>query len=81
MHIAVNPILEVNNFTKGRTYCAAICLIVASANLMQIKQSDLAKNTGYSISTIRIQAKKILQMLGYDSLKQISGKTIGEMIK
>ena len=81
MHIMVNPILDASDFTKGRTYCAAICLIVASANLMQIKQSDLAKNTGYSISTIRIQAKKILQMLGYDSLKEISGKIIEDKNK
>tara|TARA_R100000900_G_scaffold68517_3_gene54547 strand:+ start:442 stop:1272 length:831 start_codon:yes stop_codon:yes gene_type:complete len=81
MHIAVNPILEENDFTKGRTYCAAICLIVASANLMQIKQRDLAKRAGFDISTIRVQAKKILGMLGYNNLKEISGKTIGDMIK
>jgi transcription initiation factor TFIIIB Brf1 subunit/transcription initiation factor TFIIB len=81
MHIAINPILEANNFTRGRTYCAAICMIVAKANLMQITQKELSERTGYDISTIRIQAKKILGMLGYNNLKEISGKTIGEMIK
>ena len=81
MHIAVNPILEASNFTKGRTYCAAICMIVAKANLMQITQKELSERTGYDISTIRIQAKKILGMLGYNNLKEISGKTIGDMIK
>ena len=81
MHIAVNPILEAGNFTKGRTYCAAICMIVAKANLMQITQKQLSERTGYDVSTIRIQAKKILGLLGYNNLKEISGKTIGDMIK
>lgn len=81
MHIALNPILEANHFTKGRTYCAAICMIVAKANLMQITQKQLSERTGYDVSTIRIQAKKILGLLGYNNLKEISGKTIGDMIK
>ncbi len=48
---------------------------------MQIKQMDLAKRAGFDISTIRVQAKKILGMLGYNNLKEISGKTMGDMIK
>ena len=81
MHIMLDPILEAHDFTKGRTYCAAICMIVARANLMQIKQKTLAKQTGYDVSTIRIQAKKLLGFLGYYSLQEISGKTIEEMSK
>lgn len=81
MHIMLEPILEASNFTKGRTYCAAICMIVSRANLMQISQKELSEKTGYDVSTIRIQAKKILQMLGYNSLKEISGKTIEDLNK
>ena len=81
MHIMLEPILEASNFTKGRTYCAAVCMIVARANLMQITQKELSEKTGYDVSTIRIQAKKLLQFLGYSSLREIVGKPIEDLNK
>jgi transcription initiation factor TFIIIB Brf1 subunit/transcription initiation factor TFIIB len=79
MHIMLEPKLEALCFTKGRTYCASICCIVATANCMQITQKELGEVTGYTPATIRIQAQKILAILGYNSLREIKGKTIEEM--
>jgi hypothetical protein len=81
MHIMLEPKLEAHHFTKGRTYCAAICCIVASANCMQIKQKEISEATGFTIDSIRVQAKRILEFLGYESLREIKGKTIEEMNK
>jgi transcription initiation factor TFIIIB Brf1 subunit/transcription initiation factor TFIIB len=79
MHIMLEPKLEAHHFTKGRTYCAAICCIVASANCMQLTQKEISEATDFTMSTIRIQAKRILEFLGYISLREIKGKTIEEM--
>jgi len=67
---------KLTDFTKGRTYCAAICLIVATANLLNIKQKDIAEKSGFSTVTIRKQAQELLSFLGFNSLKEIKGKVI-----
>ena len=79
-HITFMPMLEASNFTKGRTYCAALGLIVSTANCMQLTQREIAMSTGYDISSIRQQAMKILNILGYSKLSKIKGKTASEII-
>lgn len=74
LHITLIP--KLTDFTKGRTYCAAICLIVATANLLNIKQKDIAEKSGFSTVTIRKQAQELLSFLGFNSLKEIKGKVI-----
>ena len=74
MHIYLMP--KLSNFTKGRTYCAAICLIVATANCLNIKQAHISAKSGFSTVTIRKQALELLSILGFQSLKEIKGKVI-----
>jgi len=74
LHIALIP--KLNNFTKGRTYCASICLIVATANCLNIKQKVIAEKSGYSMVTIRKQALELLSFIGFSSLSEIKGKGI-----
>tara|TARA_B100000963_G_C22628807_1_gene673816 strand:- start:1134 stop:1979 length:846 start_codon:yes stop_codon:yes gene_type:complete len=81
LHVTINPVLERNYFTKGRTYCAAICLIVSTANMMQIKQKDLAKSVGFAVCSIREQAQKILKLLGFNSLKEVRGRAISDFVR
>jgi transcription initiation factor TFIIIB Brf1 subunit/transcription initiation factor TFIIB len=66
----------VSNFNKGRCYYAAICVMTSNIFVRKFSCKYIAERTGFHRNKITQEYKKILNLVGLDSIKQIKGKEL-----
>ena len=71
----------INNitFTKGSSYYACICWITSNIFLRDITRKSISSQTGFSENKIYKQTKKILELVGINSTKEIKGIDINRI--
>jgi transcription initiation factor TFIIIB Brf1 subunit/transcription initiation factor TFIIB len=70
-----------SDFNKGRCYYAAICVIATEIFVRGYSCKYISERTGFHRTKIGKECKKILSLVGYDSVKQLKGQpleTIGD---
>jgi hypothetical protein len=68
-------------FNKGRCYNASICWIATNMFCYRISGTTIAEKTGFQRKNIYNQTKKILELIGKKSVKEIKGKDINNLME
>ena len=77
----ISKILDESDYTKGRTYNAAILAITSSLYCFEITSREIAEKTGFSRDSLYRQTKKVLAYFNRKSLREIKGQRIENLIK
>lgn len=77
----ISKILDASDFTKGRTYYAAIAGITSSLYCLEMTNKTIAEKTGFTRDSIYRQTKRILSYFNRNNLREIKGQTINNLIK
>lgn len=72
-------ILTVNTFTKGSSYYACICWITSNVFLRDVTRKSISSQTGFSEHKIYQQTKRILELVGINSTKELKGIDINRI--
>ena len=79
-HSKVLPIITLANFTRGVSYCAAICVITNTLYCSGFTIKEICEKAGFCRSSVRKQVKDILGFMGYE-LKELKGKGDGLCVR
>ena len=77
----ISKVLDESDYTKGRTYYAAMLAITSSLYCFEITSREIAEKTGFSRDSLYRQTKKVLSYFNRKSLREIKGQRIENLIK